>query len=76
MKVYGIKIFIHSSVLKKSLIIFGIIDDIIVEFLNNTYINSIRINVQENIPQEEIFQKQSFYTFMASLVLKDFLILI
>ena len=74
MKVYGIKIFIHSSVLKKSLIIFGIIDDIIVEFLNNTYINSIRINAQENIPQEEIFQKPSFYTFMASLVLKDFLI--
>jgi ATP-dependent Lon protease len=74
MKVYGIKIFLHSSVLKKSLIIFGIIDDIIVEFLNNKYVITIKSNVQENIPQEEIFQKPSFHTFIASLVLKDFLI--
>ena len=74
MKVYGIKIFLHSTVLKKSLIIFGIIDDIIVEFLNNKYVTTIKNKIQENIPQEEIFQKSSFHTFIASLVLKDFLI--
>jgi hypothetical protein len=35
MKVYGIKLIIHSSALKKSLIIFGIVDDVIVDYLNN-----------------------------------------
>jgi hypothetical protein len=45
MRVYGIKLMIHSSVVKKSLIIFGIIDDIIVDFLNNKYIlNKKKIN--------------------------------
>ena len=32
MKVYGIKLFVHSIVLKKSLIIYGIVDNVIVDF--------------------------------------------
>ena len=38
MKVYGIKLYIYSNTLKKNLIIYGIIDDVIIEFLNNEYI--------------------------------------
>ena len=41
-KVYGIKLFIYSPTLKKSLQIFGILDDIIVDFLDNKYINEIK----------------------------------
>lgn len=74
MKVYGIKLIIHSFALKKSLIIYGILDDIIVDFLNNKYIiNKIKI-IKENIPQEEDFKSETFDKFMSSLILKDFLI--
>jgi ATP-dependent Lon protease len=73
-KVYGIKIFIHNSSLKKSLLIFGILDDIIVDFLNNDYITLKKEKIMENKPSDEIFQKDSFDKFMSSLILKDFLI--
>ena len=74
MKVYGIKLYIHSSILKKSLIIFGIVDDIVIEFLNNKYVTKMKKRILENLPQEEDFKKESFDKFMSSLILKDFLI--
>jgi hypothetical protein len=74
MRVYGIKLMIHSSVVKKSLIIFGIIDDIIVDFLNNKYILNKKKLIKDNIPQEEDFLCESFDKFMSSLILKDYLI--
>ena len=74
MKVYGAKIFLHSSVLKKSLLIFGVIDDVIIEFLNNKHITTIKNNILANKPQEEIFNKQTFHTFIQFLTLKDYLI--
>ena len=74
MKVYGVKIFVHSSILKKSLIIFGIIDDIVIEFLNNKYITNKKKTIFENLPQEEEFKNDSFEKFISSLILKDFLI--
>jgi len=74
MKVYGIKLFIHSSILKKSLIIFGIVDDIVIEFLNNKYVTNKKQKILENLPQEEEFQKDSFNKFMSSLIIKDYLI--
>jgi hypothetical protein len=74
MKVYGIKLFIHSSILKKSLIIFGIVDDIVIDFLNNKYVTIKKQRIFENLPQEESFQKDSFDKFMSSLTIKDYLI--
>ena len=74
MKVYGIKIFLHSSILKKSLIIFGVLDDVIVEFLNNNYIMTIKHKILDNMPQEEMFHKDTFHTFVSFLTLKDYLI--
>jgi ATP-dependent Lon protease len=74
MKVYGIKLYIHSSILKKSLIIFGIVDDIVIDFLNNKYVSKLKKRIVDNLPQEEDFKKESFDKFMSSLILKDFLI--
>ena len=56
MKVYGMKIYIYSTILKKSLIIFGIVDDIIVEFLNNKYIMRKCKDIRDNLPQDNEFQ--------------------
>lgn len=73
MKVYGIKLYVYSETLKKGLIVFGYIDDIVVEFLNCKYITEKKTLIRENIPHDTEFQKDSFDKFMSSLILKDFL---
>jgi hypothetical protein len=42
MKVYGIKIYVYNNFLKKGLIIYGIVDDVIISFLKNKYILSMQ----------------------------------
>ena len=74
MKVYGIKLLIHNTVLKKSLIIFGILDDIVIEFLNNKYVTNKQKIIMENLPKDDDFKSDSFQKFMSSLILKDYLI--
>jgi len=74
MKVYGIKIYVYSIPLKKDLLIYGIVDNIIIEFLNNNFIlNKIKL-IKENIPNEQNFQTELFNKFISSLTLKDYLI--
>ncbi len=74
MKVYGIKVYICSIPLKKNLLIYGIVDDVVIEFLNNKFIyNKINI-IRYNIPNDPDFKTESFDKFMSSLMLKDFLI--
>ena len=74
MKVYGIKLFVHSAFLKKSLIIYGIVDDVIVEFLNNKYIFNKQKNIILNKPAEDEFKGNAFDMYISSLLLKDYLI--
>ena len=74
MKVYGAKLFIHNSVTKKSLVIFGIVDDMVVDFLNNDYIKKKKELIQEKMPNNSDFSEESFEKFMNSLILKDYLI--
>jgi hypothetical protein len=75
MKIYGIKLLIHNSILNKTLIIFGIVDDIVIEFLNNKYVSNIQKKIIDNLPQdEEAFNREIFQTFMSSQILKDYLI--
>lgn len=74
MKVYGIKLLIHNSVLKKSLTIFGIVDDIVIDFLNNKYVTNKQKRIADNLPQEDDFKSDSFQKFMSALILKDYLI--
>jgi hypothetical protein len=48
-KVYGIKVYIFSTKLKKNLIIYGILDDIVIDFLSNifiTFVFNLSINIQ------------------------------
>ena len=63
-KVYGIKIYIFSTALKKSLIIYGILDDILIEFLNNSFIKNKQKLIQDNLPKEDYFQTNTFNTFV------------
>ena len=74
LKVHGIQIIIHNDLQKKSLIITGIIDDIIVNVLNNKFINFKLKQINDNIPQENEFKSEYFYKFIETISLKDLLI--
>jgi len=74
LKVYGIQLIIHNSQHNKSLIITGTVDDIMIDFLNNKYVNLKYQAIKENIPQSKEFQGDTFNRFIQSLNLKDYLI--
>ena len=73
MKVFGIKLLIRNVALKKSLLIYGIVDDVVIDFLDSKYITQKRANLLVNLPADS-FQKDSFDKFLSSLILKDYLI--
>jgi ATP-dependent Lon protease len=73
-KVYGIQLIVHNPQHKKSLIISGIVDDIMVEFLNNKFVNLKMNAIRENIPNSLEFKGDVFGRFINSLGLKDYLI--
>jgi ATP-dependent Lon protease len=74
MKVYGIKVCVNSIPLKKSLLIYGIVDDIVIDFLNNKYIlNKIKL-IKNNSPNDPEFKSDAFEKYISTLMLKDFLI--
>jgi hypothetical protein len=74
MRVYGLKVYIHNSTLKKGLIVYGILDDVIVDLLNNPYMIRHKKDIKENLPAEPEFQDDTFENFLKSLSLKDYMI--
>ena len=74
MKVYGIKVYINNVNMNKSLLVYGILDDIIIDFLSNKYILTKQKQINENILKDCNFNTETFKKFMSSLTLKDYLI--
>ena len=72
-KVFGIKLYIYNANLGKSLIVYGIVDDISLDFLNNKYVEDIKKNLTKNLPKDDIYKEELFYKFMKSLNLTHFL---
>jgi hypothetical protein len=75
LKVFGIQIVVHNPQNKKSIIINGIVDDIMIQFLNNKFIQLKYQSIKDNIPLSKEFQCESFNRYLESLNLKDYLIL-
>ena len=73
LKVYGVRLFIRNVALKKSLVIFGMVDDVVIDFLDSKYIAQKQSNLTVNMPSDS-FQKESFDKFLSSLILKDYLV--
>jgi hypothetical protein len=63
MKVYGIKIFINNTSLNKSLVISGILDDVILEFLNSNFITEKQKSIYAHLPSD-FSNSESFKNFM------------
>ena len=74
LKVYGMKVYINNETNDKILLVYGILDDVIIHFLNNKYISEKQKLILENLPESSEFEKNTFTNFMDSLILKDYLI--
>jgi ATP-dependent Lon protease len=74
-RVFGLKVYIYNYVCKKGIIIYGIVDNIIIDFLNSKYIFQKQKLIKTNLPETCIVNSESFDNFIASLTLKDYLIL-
>tara|TARA_B100000963_G_scaffold361848_1_gene400267 strand:+ start:3008 stop:6322 length:3315 start_codon:yes stop_codon:yes gene_type:complete len=73
-KVYGIKVSIHNHELRKTMIICGIVDDVLLKFMSNKYISNKLNQIKNIVPDDEEFTKKSFQRFVECLTLKDMLI--
>ena len=73
-KVHGIKLFIYSNILDKRLFVYGILDDIFIDLLDNKYIIDKKEYISKNIPNESEFKSDSFDNYINSLSLKDYLL--
>jgi len=73
-KVYGIKIALHSSEEKKTLILLGLVDDVLLECVNQKYLEKKLENLYKNRPTDLDFQRKDFQRFLSSLTIKELLI--
>jgi len=73
MKVYGMKVYIYNIFLKKGLIIYGIVDDVVISFLKSKFISTIKKEIKTNLP-ESGFNEENLENFMSGLILKDYFI--
>jgi ATP-dependent Lon protease len=77
MKVYGMKVYLYHSSQKKNLLVYGFMDDVIMQFYNNPFITNISKTVFDYLPYDIVSNKTMlpiFQEFFRSLSLKDFLI--
>ena len=75
MKVYGIKFYLTNTLMKRTILLYGTVDDVIVDFMmNNKYLYMKIQKINENNPSEQEFHTDTFRNFVLSLSLKELLI--
>ena len=73
-KVYGIKVAIQNETEKKTLIISGVVDDILIECTNHVFVKTKMERLNAGKPEEPDFQGDDFDRFLESLTIKEILI--
>ena len=73
-KFCGIKVYIYNSIINKYIIIYGIVDNVVIDLLNDNYINNKLNLLKQNIPNNPIFKINNYDIFFQSLNLKDFIV--
>mgnify|MGYP006075688117 FL=1 len=73
-KVFGIKYCVHSPEDKKTLLISGIVDDMVVSCMNYEFITTKIMQLNDACPSSKEFTEEMFPRFVASLSLKELLV--
>ena len=73
-KLHGIRIVIHYEKAQKTLIVQGIVDDLVLECVENKYVECRKNSLLQNIPNAETYDGEIMNRIIESLTLKDVLI--
>jgi ATP-dependent Lon protease len=73
-KIFGIKTAFHDNINKKTIIVSGIVDDILIECINDTFIYKKKEEILKLKPKDPDFQGEEFETFLDILTIKELLI--
>ena len=73
-KVYGIKVCFQNPEKRKTLIVSAIVDEMVIDCLNENFIEDKIQNLLKNKPNDDIFQTDDFIRFTKSLTLKLLLV--
>jgi ATP-dependent Lon protease len=74
LKVYGIKVAIHSEEEKATYLVAGLVDDILINCIDSEFIKNKLKKLKSDKPNEEDFKDEAFVKFTNSLTLKELLI--
>ena len=72
-KLNGIKVVLNYEH-NKTIIVFGILDEIIIDLLDNKFISNMKNSIKNNVPDQAEFQNDTFTAYIRSLCLKDYII--
>ena len=72
--IYGIKIAIHNMAKKHTIIVYGFIDDMDLNLIDNTEINNKIEDLLTNPPEFNEYKKETYERFIKCLTLKDILV--
>ena len=73
-KIHGIQIHIYSNILNKTLVIHGIVDNVLVDILNDVYMTTRQAALLECLTCNPTYNISIITNFAGSLTLKDYLI--
>jgi len=73
-KLHGIRVIIHNEKFQKTLIIQGLVDDIILDCIANTYIEYRKHSLIQNIPDSNTYDRVVMNRIIETLTLKDMFI--
>lgn len=73
-RLYGLRIIIHNEKTQKTLIIQGVVNDIVLDCLTNKYIDHRKTELLKRIPESETYDNEIMQRIIDTLTLKDILI--
>lgn len=73
-KLYGIRIVIHNEKVQKTLIVQGVVDDIVLDCIPNKYVEYRKRGLVQNIPEGDTYDSSIMTRIIDTLTLKDILI--
>ena len=73
-RVFGIKVAVHNYVEQKTLIINGLVDNVLVDCVSCEHVTNRVANLWKNVPKDPEFMAESFTKYTKSLSLKDIMV--
>jgi len=73
-KIFGMKLYLVNESQNKQMVIYGILNDVILDFMNDKYIYAVKKDIFQNLTSSDLNQDE-FRHFVKYLSLKDYLII-